>query len=1397
MDSILKSQFDADGTTLIGLPVDALLGVTTAAADVLRQALNIRTVFDLATNDVFAHAARIVDAAANGSSEWSRCGRVPSGVIDRQQPELPGGFASLVSADVQTLVGIGPVTAPAVKQALTVTTIRDLALWPPFLAARSAMRQYLGAGDELAANENQTPADLLPVNGRYPTERTQYNVLVLDRLMRSYPTQALEGGVQIDIMDVDHQTTTENNPAFGALLTYSQSWYTLGLTLGQLLHSVALAPGESTRIAVIDWARQLSSRVTQEARESEALVSDLARARSIKEVVSAVAAEMQRGESKAGSHSEGENFGFGFGYGTGTGTAGSGSYGGFNGVAAAGDSMGLGISYGQASGTGSGWAWSSSLGKREIAADTAQQITDRTHQASMATRNRWASVVREVSQSEHESLSTRAVTNFNHMHAMTIQYYEVVQLYRVVAELAKVQRCLFLPMAQLDFGNDAVVKRFRHALAAAARSPAVQMLALTDLGAVCISFPSGAVIPASDRPYFVDWGLRNGVTVNVRGRALFVNADGEAFDIGGFRLANPEGSKPEDFVFASMRIEFSDGRCFEQVLDSAEGSTIQHCSREHFYHATREFPLTDIRRILLRKNPRQLTFAGVSNNLDISLTGPSGQHTLLCGQRLQPSAGADTVVAWEVAPIDHGQWTRAKADLVANRLHYSQAAWRAMDPATLSQLLSSYSLGGHQLLDLIDIQPIGIAGSYLVFPLNLDDADWTRFVKERGVTLGTRRESIVSLPSGGVFAEAVLGRSNSAEKLDLTRFWNWADSPIPVLAPEIAPLASDSRSSEAAESDQPQGFGTPLLNIVNPPAAPDPAGLAAILTAIQNGNMFRDMSGLSSVIGMAQSSVASALQAAQAAAGTAADEAKAAMVQAGKNLEVAAKTLESMYGKGGGSGAGSSQPGAAANAPATVSNLGAKFNAADKLDREAASQSPAGKTTGTTQGTGAGATTGGVSGAASGATASGTPSATTGASRRDQILGTSGLEAAATGTATGQPAAAERFDHDVPGAVPTIAQPHENLCWAAAAAMMLGWRDQTSYTIEQVVTMAGPAYLAHFQKNEALPFAEKPELVARLGMQSEPFMNRPAAALAAVLQTVGPLWVSTDEDASPALSPHARILVGMHGDGSAAGTQMQWIDPDGGRAYGETFGQFVAKFEALVAGSGRGSLPLQIIHFPPGVAGEGAGAVANALGVQAVALVGELAKDILKSGPVVAKGFENLALVLKAYPDPADYYSTTDETTHFSLRFGMNLLADGLTCLRGSFQLEWMDNLQLKAARLGNGAQAKALRSIRFKKAIGLRVVGLTAGEKIEAATLSFQLRDCNFDYTLALPRAVVDLDIHIAVTPRGLGHPITGSVRVRDVLNPANPVLQTGGYVVMDNPGEGDRDFEPFVLLQ
>ena len=83
-----------------------------------------------------------------------------------------------------------------------------------------------------------------------------------------------------------------------------------------------------------------------------------------------------------------------------------------------------------------------------------QNIADRTHQNAHCSRTRRASVVKEVAQSEHENVSTRVLANYNHMHALTVQYYEVVQVHRVDLTLAKAERVVFIPVKLLDFTDE-------------------------------------------------------------------------------------------------------------------------------------------------------------------------------------------------------------------------------------------------------------------------------------------------------------------------------------------------------------------------------------------------------------------------------------------------------------------------------------------------------------------------------------------------------------------------------------------------------------------------------------------------------------------------------------------------------------------------------------------------------------------------------------------------------------------------------------------------------------------------------------------------------------------------------------------------------------------------------
>jgi hypothetical protein len=282
--------------------------------------------------------------------------------------------------------------------------------------------------------------------------------------------------------------------------------------------------------------------------------------------------------------------------------------------------------------------------------------------------------------------------------------------------------------------------------------------------------------------------------------------------------------------------------------------------------------------------------------------------------------------------------------LNTNRLYYNQEIWKSLDASTTALLLSKYHFEDHPVANLIDPNPLQIAGNYLVFRMpgfvarrNLpepeitsgasDDAShvaWKKWLREKGLSFGAEStvEQLVPISTGGVFAEAVLGRSNSAEKLDATRFWNWQDSPIPLQPTEIAAINVGSRAESI--DLRPGQLGQPVLNIVNPTSLPDPAGLGAIVGALQNGNMFRDMSAAATTIGLAQATGSYATSAAVDAMRTASTNMQIAAAHdiEAKKIELAKEAL-----KKGGSTEGT---------PKNISEMGSLINSAGARDAEVA-----------------------------------------------------------------------------------------------------------------------------------------------------------------------------------------------------------------------------------------------------------------------------------------------------------------------------------------------------------------------------------------------------------------------------------------------------------------------------
>ncbi|MEW6518368.1 MAG: hypothetical protein AB1461_03040 [Thermodesulfobacteriota bacterium] len=365
--STIRSRSHGTGREALRAAPGALIGVSPAAESAL-AVLNIRSIFDLAASRVFAAASSLVAIGQDPASVEARLNvvaddvaRVPSGMPVRDLARQP----------ITILRAVDEAAASALSAALDVACIRDLTLWPPYLAARA----ILNAGffpEQTAQFDPEAPPELLPRAGVYPTERVFFKKLVIDAVPEpvtgALPIKQAE---PLDLAAAQAAPAGFSRLATGALLTFSQSWFSQGLTLGSLLHSISLAPGESTRIAVIDWSRRSRAAASEDISESELLANSMSHSRAISEVTNATASEFQSGRSSTSAKSTTEQAGVGFGLEIGP--------------------LAIGGSGGVSTTTTEAMTASSSFGARDLAAQYAQQINDRSQQNASSVRNRRAS----------------------------------------------------------------------------------------------------------------------------------------------------------------------------------------------------------------------------------------------------------------------------------------------------------------------------------------------------------------------------------------------------------------------------------------------------------------------------------------------------------------------------------------------------------------------------------------------------------------------------------------------------------------------------------------------------------------------------------------------------------------------------------------------------------------------------------------------------------------------------------------------------------------------------------------------------------------------------------------------------------------------------------------------
>lgn len=173
-------------------------------------------------------------------------------------------------------------------------------------------------------------------------------------------------------------------------------------------------------------------------------------------------------------------------------------------------------------------------------------------------------------------------------------------------------------------------------------------------------------------------------------------------------------------------------------------------------------------------------------------------------------------------------------------------------------------------------------------------------------------------------------------------------------------------------------------------------------------------------------------------------------------------------------------------------------------------------------------------------------------------------------------------DVAVSGTVGPLRQRNAMTCWATVYTMLVNWKNQQSDTVENAIAAVGPRWTALLRlgATRGLSAAEKGDFLADAGLVALPPQNPMLATWAAMIADYGPIWVTTDEQ-PPNLFIHARVLMSMRGDGTAAGTTLTLIDPGAGTLVTESYEAFLTKFEAEAANP-VGGLRVQIVHWPAG-----------------------------------------------------------------------------------------------------------------------------------------------------------------------------------------------------------------------
>lgn len=738
-----------------------------------------------------------------------------------------------------------------------------------------------------------------PVTDYFPlSEEGDVSVDYVDRVPVDQPISVdgfrdqLVGVGENDRISAYETVAMAGTLGLGYIICMAQSWQPRGLTLGNLVYSLPLAPGEQQRIAVFERQETTMVRETEMMVEEEEQRFAQETDASARAVFNSSFDESARGGSSFLSASAS---------GGGGGTFLVFSWGG-----------------GGSASSGSSSSWMS--GHRGYTSRAEEDLHTSLQRQAEARRHAFRTGMRLATNSESAEVMTKVITNHNHLHALTLQYWEVQRLYEVSSRVEGVTLVCLVPLQVIRFlppeqpltladttsvdsrseilGRYAQItkhadilerwlpRQYRYGLALlrqfvadpvakveTAGSAAQDIIEISVMGTF-LPFEEiyvravtrrgsriGAIrltgtvmpIPDADDDQAAAYITDDALVAGLRERRNNVDA-GARFAA---RIALPPSTAREDIVGFEITRRF---QRFSYHLANADLQTVKLLNLTITVPPAN--PISPTIHLAPQKLEQELggplvwDFSAVIK----SAANPPTDVVYAAGYLPAPERLPATpfpIPAFRQAPVlRYSQVLEIEGVLqhvVRNTVYYSKAVWQSLTPEERVIMLEGYTIGvpaegitdesqNVPLLNCVENRVLGFYGNSMIMPFNIPpdvaekvqmtNADIQDALAQFHGEAFTPITSMIALPTRGVLAEAVLGHCPSGEKIDITRFWNWQDSPSDA-ATNIADVTLPTDKSVTTGLQGPSALtGLPaMINNIN--ANPNvPGSDAALLQAM-------------------------------------------------------------------------------------------------------------------------------------------------------------------------------------------------------------------------------------------------------------------------------------------------------------------------------------------------------------------------------------------------------------------------------------------------------------------------------------------------------------------------------------------------------------------------------------